>query len=172
MKELLIQPIRDKVQSLIDKRVWILFNPDDPECISDDEFIIYESYVDLVKEGFKHLDIKKQQQGRVVKRTSNIGEIDSLAAAMLISANYICSNDYDIREVIQDEKLSVSLDEHLPPVLIEQDTIEDICYLCVEMKIASKKEVRQFFKYVYSQDTEDKKQSKLAILNIRLGNLS
>lgn len=168
LNELLIKQVQDKVQEMIDDHTWILFDPDDPGCISDEQFVIYERFKDLIKQGFVRLSIKKKQEGREVKHTSNIGEIDSLAAAMFLSANFICSNDYEIRELIQDENLCVSLSEEQPPQLIIQDTIEDLCVLIVEAGISSKKEVRKFFKVVYSQDPESKREYKLALLNVRL----
>ncbi len=36
-------------------------------------------------------------QGRFLKNTNDLGEMHSLAAAMLLSAGIICSNDLDIR---------------------------------------------------------------------------
>lgn len=70
---------------------WILFNPDDEERLSDTNFIIYERYRENVNNGFSRLKEKKKNQGKEVKNTNNIGEIDSLAAALLLSANIICS---------------------------------------------------------------------------------
>jgi hypothetical protein len=70
--------------------------------------------------------------------------------------------------LIQDENLCVSLDEEHPPQLIKQDTIEDLCVLIVEAGISSKKEVGKFFKVVYSQDSESKREYKHASLYERL----
>ncbi|MDT3425207.1 hypothetical protein J2Z22_000720 [Paenibacillus forsythiae] len=34
--------------------------------------------------------------------------------------------------------------------MIIQDTVEDLCFLCVDKKISTVKEVRQFFKFIPS----------------------
>lgn len=152
----------------IENRNWILFDPDDENNLSDEEFIIYESYRENVRDGFRRLNEKKKNQGREIKNTSNIGEIDSLAAAMLKSANIICSNDYEIREVIKDEGFRVAVSEDAIPESIVQDTIEDFCVFCVQYNIATKKEVRKFFKVVYTEDEDDKRQKKLISLDDKL----
>ncbi|MBM7572929.1 hypothetical protein [Aquibacillus albus] len=151
---------------------WILFDPDDENCLSNEQFTIYEHYIQNVRDGFRRLNEKKKKQGREIKNTSNIGEIDSLAAAILLSANIICSNDYEIREVIEDEEFSVAVSEEEVPELIVQDTIEDFCVFCVQYGIASKKEVRKFFKVVYTEDEDYKRQRKLNSLNNRLDTLN
>lgn len=171
LNELLLKTVRDKAQKMIDDKIWVLFDPDNPECLSEDSFVIYERFANAIKNGFQRLEMKKKLEGREVKNTSNFGEIESLAAAMVISANFICSNDFDIREVIQDEKLFVSPNEEDTPQLIKQDTVEDICFLSVQQSISSRKEVRQFFKFVYNQDPEQKRQRKLNKLNERLDKL-
>ena len=122
----------------------------------------------MIQQGFVRLSNKKRLEGKEVKHTSNIGEIDSLAAAMLVSANFISSNDYEIRELIQSEDLRVSSNEDQSPKLILQDTIEDLCVMVAGAEISSEKEVRKFFKVVYSRDSESKQEYKLAQLDIRL----
>lgn len=168
LAEILIGSNKKIVLERMDKGKWILFDPNDPQQIADDEFTIYEQIVKYIEQGFKRLNEKKKLQGRPIKGTSDTGEIHSLAAAIFLSAGYICSNDYDIREVIQDEQLLVSSDEELAPELIVQDTIEDLCFLCVKENISTKREVRQFFKFVYNQDPNHKRQVKLTALDTRI----
>lgn len=171
LAEILIDSNKKIVLERIDKGKWIFFDPNDPEQITDDEFPIYERIVKYIEQGFKRLDEKKKLQGRRIKGTSDTGEIHSLAAAIFMSVGYICSNDYDIREVIQDEQLLVGSDEALTPELIVQDTIEDLCLLCVKENISTKREVRQFFKFVYNQDPDHKRQIKLMALDRRISSL-
>jgi hypothetical protein len=171
LAEILIGSNKRIVLERMDKGKWILFDSSDPRQITDDEFPIYERIVKYIEQGFKRLDEKKKLQGRSVKGTSDRGEIHSLAAAIFLSAGYICSNDYDIREVIQDEQLLVGPDEALAPELIVQDTIEDLCFLCVKENISTKREVRQFFKFVYNQDPDHKRQIKLEALDTRISML-
>lgn len=170
LNELLIN--RFYAEQQIQHGNWILFNPDDENCLSDEEYIIYESYKENVQDGFYRLIEKKKRQGREIKITSNIGEIDSLAAALFLSAKIICSNDYEIREVIANDGFYTAASEEDIPQLITQDTIEDFCVYCVEYGIATKKAVRKLFKVVYSGDYPDDRQKKLNALNDRLNELN
>ena len=52
-------------------------------------------------------------QGRLLKGTNDLGEIHCLAAALLLSATIICSNDGDIQEVIDDNQLEVASEESI-----------------------------------------------------------
>ncbi|KMY52541.1 hypothetical protein AC623_20615 [Bacillus sp. FJAT-27231] len=156
----------ERAQQYINEGRWLLFDPLDQNCLPDDSRPIYEMYADMVKDGFDRLDQKKIKEGRSLKNTSNRGEIESLAAALFLSANIICSNDYDIKEVIFDENLAISPSEEDEPQLIIQDNVEDFCCLCVQYKIALKKEVRGFFKIAHANDKKLKQ--KLDLLNQRL----
>lgn len=164
-------------EKYISEDSWILFNPKND--LSDDELAIYEMYIDMVDDGFKRLYEKKKAEGKTVKNKSNIGEIESIAAAMYLSANIICSNDYEVREVIEAEGLTVDLhaegevdDEIETLSLIVQDTVEDFCYFCVEHKVTSKKLVKKFFRVAHSGDDEEKLKRKLKKLTERLDKLS
>lgn len=168
LAEILIDSIQRVVMEHIEHGQWVIFDPYNYRQVTDDEFPIYERNVKYIEQSFKRLDEKKKIQGRAIKGTSDTGEIHSLAAAIFLSAGYICSNDYDIREVIQDEQLLVGSNEALAPELIVQDTVEDLCFLCVKEKISTKREVRQFFKYVYNQDSDHKRQIKLKALDTRI----
>jgi hypothetical protein len=64
LNELLIKQVEDKVQEMIDNHKWILFDSDDLRCISDEQFVIYERYKDLIKQGFVRLSIKKKPVGQ------------------------------------------------------------------------------------------------------------
>lgn len=150
LDELLLN--QNVAQGYIDTGKWLLFDPDDEECVSDESLAIYEQYEQQVKDGFKRLKQKKLEQNKNVKNTSDIGEIHSLAAAIFISATIMCSNDYDIKEVIANEKLAVSPTEGEDLQLIIQDTVEDFCFLCAQHGIATKGEVRRFFKFAVTKE--------------------
>ncbi|MBT2281427.1 hypothetical protein J7E51_26590 [Priestia megaterium] len=94
-------------QKYIDQKDWLLFNPTGD--LTPEEFGVYSLHVGRVTTGFVNLDEKKKKDGRPIKNTTNIGEIDSLAGALYLSANLICSNDFDIKEVIDDERLTVNI---------------------------------------------------------------
>ncbi|AQX55891.1 hypothetical protein [Priestia flexa] len=183
-------------QKYIDQKDWLLFNPTDN--LTPEELVVYSFYVDRVTTGFANLDKKKKKERRPIKNTTNIGEIDSLAGALYLSANLICSNDFDIKEVIDDERLTVNittdddfqevdeedidLDEELTEAdlaqadtglqqLIVQDTLEDLCCYSVAMGLATKKLVRTFFKVSHPNDKKKKLAQKLNRLNQRLAEL-
>lgn len=170
LNELLLN--RSVAEKQIHEQRWQLFDPDDVQCLSHDEFEIYRYYERYIGESFKRLYEKKRNLGMILKSTSNLGEIHTLAAAMLLQARIICSNDYEIREIIHDEEICTAASEYDTPELIIQDTLEDFCFFCVQNKVATKKEVRQLFKVANAEDNEPKRQRKLNALNARLNELS
>lgn len=146
LDELLETAVRSKVLAYIEKGKWCLFDPDDEEALSEEMYIIYERHVGDIKHAFRQLDKKKIQQGRQLKGTNDLGEIHCLAAAMLLSASIICSNDYDIKEVIDDATLVISVDEMADDVLIQQDTLLLFCYYVIYFHIEEISKVRKLLK--------------------------
>lgn len=151
LNEILSPNIRNKVQSYIDKESWKLFDPDDDSTLSDELYAVYESKVDLIKEAFRQLNVKKQKEGRRLKGTNDLGEIHCLAAALLLRATIICSNDSDIQEVIDDNQLEVASDDESVNLKIEQDSLVDFSYFIILHKIAEQSIVRKFLK-TYQKD--------------------
>lgn len=152
--ELLLNEVKLKVDNKIEYG-WTLFDPYDDSTLSDDMFVIYEMYLKDIKQGFSDLDEKKIKAGRSLKYTNDLGEMHSLAAAMLLSASIIFSNDYDILEVIQDSKLYISVDEAEDNVLIQLDSLVDFCIYLVFFEIESKASVRKFLKTFHRQRIDD-----------------
>lgn len=146
LDEMLRPSTRQKVQHYIDSGLWFLFNPDDENCLSDDLYAIYESYVSEMKQAFRQLNEKKKAQGRRLKGTNDLGEIHCLAAALLLSATIICSNDGDIQEIIDDNQLEVASKDEDFNVRIIQDTLKDFCFYTYRNDIASESKVRKFMK--------------------------
>lgn len=168
VNEFRIESERKAILEVIRDRNWILFDHNDGNSLSDDRKSLYWKYVNEVRKGFENLKAKKEAQGRVPKTSNNIGEIHSIALAQLISGNIISSNDYEIREVIEDEDIrvySVALEDD---ILIEQDTIEDFCFYCVQAGVAKPSTVIKFFKICYSSDTKEKLGNKVSSLKNRL----
>lgn len=161
--ELLVSSVRTKIEAMLRQEKWTLFDPENEQVLSDDLYDLYESFVKDVREAFRQLNRKKEATGRLTKNTHDFGEIHSLAAAMLLSANIICSNDYDIREVINDSQLEIGLDEEEESQLIVQDTLEDFCLYIAQSKIASESTVRKFFKAIHAD--------KIKQLDLRLEQL-
>ncbi|MGB6409230.1 MAG: hypothetical protein WBF39_17275 [Planococcus donghaensis] len=153
LKELQIPSVRKRVDNFIAKDQWILFDPQEETLIPTDElYDLYLMYLAEMREAFHQLDIKKEAEGRQLKNTNDLGEIHSLAAAMLLSAGIICSNDFDIREVIEDTPISITFEEEEESVLMEQDTLEDFCYFVVSYGIVERSMVRKFFKAIQPQN--------------------
>ncbi len=163
--ELILGSLKSIVDQLIKNNDWILFNPYDDHTLTDDEYAIYDSLHQDVISAFERLDTKKESEGRIIKGTKNYGEISSITACLFLGANLICSNDQDIREVINDEHYIIVDEENDSERMIIQDTLSDFCYYCVEQGVASKKEAKRFFKASLAGD--NKLSEKLNILNER-----
>lgn len=155
LEELLVISVRQTVKDYIDQGKWKLFNPDDEHSLTDDEYAIYESYLKDVRQAFIDLDKKKIRENRPLKHTNDLGEIHSLAAALLLGASIICSNDYDIKEVIQDTPIYATNDAAHTNVLIEQDTLVDLCYYTIKEDIEKLRVVRKFLSVVDSTRITD-----------------
>lgn len=165
LDEMLNPSVRTRVEKYIDSGRWHLFNPDDEAFLSEELYTIYEMYVKQIMQAFRELDEKKIQQGRRLKATSDLGEIHCIAAALLLSARIICSNDLDIQEVIDDQQLFVaSFKEQEPDFKLEQDTLLDFClYVCLN-DITSQAKARKFFK-AFQKDRLVEFDELLATLN-------
>lgn len=152
LEELKISSVREKVDVLIAEGRWTLFNPESEASIETDAlYDLYLVYLQEVRVAFEQLDEKKIREGRPLKHTSDLGEIHSLAAARLLSADLICSDDADIREVITDADLRViNYDEE--EVLIRQHTLIDFCMNLKRHDIVKRSAVRKFFKSIRPRD--------------------
>lgn len=152
LEELKISSVREKVDVLIAEGRWTLFNPESEVSIETDAlYDLYLVYLQEVRVAFEQLDEKKIREGRPLKYTSDLGEIHSLAAARLLSADLICSDDADIREVITDADLRViNYDEE--EVLIRQHTLIDFCMNLKRHDIVKRSTVRKFFKSLRPRD--------------------
>lgn len=152
LEELKISSVREKVDVLIAEGRWTLFNPESETSIETDAlYDLYLVYLQEVRVAFEQLDEKKIREGRPLKHTSDLGEIHSLAAARLLSADLICSDDADIREVITDADLRViNYDEE--EVLIRQHTLIDFCMNLKRHDIVKRSAVRKFFKSIRPRD--------------------
>jgi len=160
--------VNARVQQFIDAGTWTLFDPDDSSCLDDDSYEAYRQNVKEIHDGFHRLNQKKIADGRPVKSTANLGEIHCLAAAHLLNAQYICSNDYEIQEVIDDEQLIVFLGEEGRPSRIIQDTLEDLCVLFVEKGLMSRKESRKLLSASCQGDSDYVRKKKMERLDHRL----
>lgn len=168
VNEFRVESERKSILGIIKDRDWTLFDHNDEKSLSCELNSLYWEYVNGIHQGFESLKKKKEAQGIIPKTSNNIGEIHCIALAQLISGNIISSNDYEIREIILDENIriySADLDEE---VLIEQDTIEDFCFYCVQGEIVKPSAVIQFFKVCHSSDDRMKLEEKVVLLKSRI----
>lgn len=135
---------RSIIESAIESFHWKIFDPDDELELSYEEYKIYEFHLETIKRAFQNLDKKKEVDGRQLKGTNDLGEMHSLAAALFLDAQIICSNDYDIREVIQDNQLRIQYGNQ--DALLRQDTLVDFCYLLITHSVEKPSLVRKFLK--------------------------
>lgn len=148
LEELKISSVREKVDVLIAEDRWTLFNPESEASIETDAlYDLYLVYLQEVRVAFEQLDEKKIREGRPLKHTSDLGEIHSLAAARLLSADLICSDDADIREVITDADLRI-INHKEQEILIRQHTLMDFCLNLKRHDIVKRSEIRKFFKSI------------------------
>lgn len=159
---------RVQVQNEIDARRWHLFDPS--VDLSDDELIIYNIQIDEIKEAFQRLNEIRRTTGKRVKNTANTGEISTLAVCLIEDAHLICSNDFDVRDVVKAEKYTYIDKSDNQEHLIVQDTAEDFCYHCVVEASITKSKVRHFYKTIF--DNIETRNHELSQLDTRLNKLS
>lgn len=122
---------------------WVLFEP--LQFFKD----IYEDYRLMLSEVQSTLIEVDTRRGKV--GSAGADEIASLAAAYLLNAGFICSNDYSIREVIQEIPLHIFIDgdDSQEPVLITHHRLLDFCRLVVNGGVLPRKNVRKFFQIAH-----------------------
>lgn len=163
-RELLSSDVKKIVNQQIKDGRWKLFSPDDSHCLSVEERLIYQQRLEDVAMAFKKMNRYRELAGQPPKTVSNLGEIATIAACLMIGAGIICSNDFDIRAVVAQENYRIVLDNK--DTLLLQDSAEDFCVYCYQISIAARKEIRKFYKTVIS-DANDRLE-KLARLDDRL----
>lgn len=122
---------------------WILFKP-----VQEFQHV-YEDYMLMLSEIQSTLVEIDMQRGK--EWSAGTGEIASLAAAYLLNAEFICSNDYSIEEVIKRTPLHIYIDgdDSKEPVLIKHHRLVDFCKLVVEGSILPRSIVRKFFQIAH-----------------------
>lgn len=161
LEEILIK--RQRVQEEINANRWHLFDPF--ANLSAEEQIVYNAYVTDIRNAFSRLNDRRAASGQRVKNTANTGEISTLAVCLTIDAHLICSNDFDIRDVVIAENYTFTDDENNERLIV-QDTAEDFCFHCVLETDITKAQVRRFYKTLY--DNANSRRKSLALLDQRL----
>lgn len=162
--EILILETQKKVDTLINSGEWKLFDPNNSPFLSDLEKTIYAERLKDVMNAFRRMNEQRIKDGKTIKTVSNIGEMATIAACLLMDAGIICSNDFDIKTVIEQENYRVTIEND--DFLIIQDSAEDFCFYCFQAQIASRKSIRSFFKSIILEDKN--RDMKLTQLNSRL----
>lgn len=130
---------------------WVLFKPlqDFQDTYEDYRLMLSEIQSTLIE-----VDIRRGKAG-----SAGTGEIASLAAAYLLNAEFICSNDYSIEEVIQEVPLHIFIngDDSQDPVLITHHRLLDFCKIVVDEEILPRKTVRKFFQIAHLELKTDNK---------------
>ncbi|MBE1555513.1 hypothetical protein [Sporosarcina limicola] len=131
------------VDEKCDAKKWLLFKP-------VHEFQnFYEDYMFMlskIQSTLIEVDTKRRKTG-----SAGTGEIASLAAAYLLNAEFICSNDYSIEEVIREIPLHIFIDgdDSKEPVLITHHRLLDFCRLVVDAGILPRNAVKKFFQIAH-----------------------
>lgn len=162
--ELITSSIKDIVDSFVVEQQWTVFNPSDQSILSEVEQEIYANRLSDVKDAFHQMNLNRISVGKKAKTVSNIGEIATITACMMINARVICSNDFDIREVVQQEDYKILLNDQDVPLI--QDSAEDFCVSCFQNGIASRKSVRRFYKTIIVESPQ--RDLKLIQINNKL----
>lgn len=94
--ELLFPSVKNTVDGLIASGKWSLFDPKSATSLSPIEQEIYQQRLTDVKDAFHRMNLQRIATGKRPKTVSNLGEIATIAACLMINAGIICSNDFDI----------------------------------------------------------------------------
>ena len=122
---------------------WYLLKPLQEFQLSMDE---YRTVQTSVQKKLFEIDERRGKSG-----SAGTGEIASLAAAYLLNAEIICSNDYSIEEVIREVPLHIFIDgdDSKDQVLITHHRLLDFCKLVVDGDLLARKEVKKFYQVAY-----------------------
>ncbi|MGN4457453.1 hypothetical protein [Bacillus cereus group sp. MYBK57-1] len=124
----------------IDLEKWILF--DDSQLTVTEQRMYLKNIADIDNK-LKEIDIRRGKVG-----SAGTGEIYSLAAASVIHAEYICSNDYSIQDVIQELPLKVypNGDDEQDPEFIKQHRFLDLCRIICDGELLERNHVYRCYK--------------------------
>lgn len=167
-KELLNSEVKGKVDVLIKNGSWIYFDPNDPDTLSVTRRAIYRERLKDVNDAFSKMNDQRFKEGKRIKTVSNIGEIATITACLMIGAGIICSNDFDIRQIVAQEDYRILIEDTDVPLV--QDSAEDFCFFCYKDDISSRKLIRQFYKTVIVEARD--REQKLAMLDQRFQELT
>lgn len=126
--------------SKIQAGLWRKF---DEASLSSTQKIEYRQLINDIDQKLEQID---QKRGKL--DSLGTGEIYSLAAATVIHAEFVCSNDYSIQEVIDELSLEVFPDgnDELEQKPLVQHRFVELCALACKKEILERKQVFKGFK--------------------------
>ena len=142
------------VQDKWDSGEWEKF---DPSTLTTTENILYRQYTRDIQAELKKVDAERGKKGQ-----RGLGEIHSMAAALILNAEYICSNDFSIEMVIENLNLIIYINnDEENPYLIAQHKLLEFCKICVENTLCNRNTMKAFFQSsltsIYEEDPEQYK---------------
>lgn len=128
------------VDDKIKDRLWVMF---DDASLSATQKIEYQLLINDIDKKLVQID---QQRGKL--NSLGTGEIYSLAAATVIHAEFVCSNDYSIQNVIDELSLEIypGGNDEVEPQLLTQHRFVELCALVCEKGILDRSQVFKGFK--------------------------
>lgn len=128
------------VDGKINASLWEMF---DENKLSSTQKVDYKNSFHDIESKLLEIDRKRGKSGR-----PGIGEINALAAASAIHAEFICSNDYSIQEVIKELRLEIypGGDDELEPKLLVQHRFLELCATVCDKGILRRSQVLKGFK--------------------------
>lgn len=123
-------------------QIWELFDPEDEDCLTENQFDIYMEIFNQIRMQFKEF-----QEEREEKNTTDGGDIAILAGCQLLEIPLITSQDSDFEKVIckYDLKISHGIEE-VPDELIKVHDILKLGNQLIERNICTRSQYRKFGK--------------------------
>ncbi|HIZ52466.1 MAG TPA: hypothetical protein IAA20_00790 [Candidatus Enterococcus avicola] len=143
VEELKSEATRNFIQNKISiSKIWKLFNPEDEEFLSEEDYHIYEAIYNQ-----NRIYFNEYQKTRKHKATSDLGDIAILSGCQFLKIPLISSHDSDFRAIIGQYDLKINdgleVDEE---ELISVDSLFEIGDKLIEKEICRRSEYRKFIK--------------------------
>ena len=145
MSELVIGDMLGYYQNKIENSlIWRLFDPEDEQQLTEEEYDIYQEIFEDVREQFTQF-----QHERTHKSTTDSGDIAILAGCLFQQVPLITSQDSDFKKFLDKSDLKVSSGvEEVPDKDIEIHDLLNLGKLLLEKDVCTKSQYKQFFKAV------------------------
>lgn len=131
------------VDNKCQEQKWTLLNPLQEFQTTYSDYLLM---LPKIQEKLIEVDKRRGKEGSV-----GTGEIASLAAAYMLNAEIICSNDYSLEDVIVEVPLHIFIngDEESEPVYIKHHRLIDFCEMMFLGNIIKRSVVRKFYQIAH-----------------------